>query len=96
MNIKDQKQITNTPKKLINKQKNIVIIGAGFSALSASCYLAKAGYKVTILEKNNSYGGRARQLKKEGFTFDIGPTFYWMPDVFDKFFNDFGKRTSEG
>lgn len=75
--------------------KKVIIIGSGFSSLSASCYLAKAGYDVTMLEKNTTTGGRARQLKTNGFVFDIGPTFYWMPDVFDKFFADFGKKTDE-
>lgn len=76
-------------------QKTIHIIGSGFSALSASCYLAKAGYQVTVLEKNDTLGGRARQYKKDGFTFDIGPSWYWMPDVFEKFFADFGKKPSD-
>jgi len=76
-------------------KKTITIIGSGFSALAASCYLAKDGFDVTILEKNNTVGGRARQLSKEGFTFDIGPTWYWMPDVFEKFFGDFGKKPSD-
>lgn len=67
------------------KTKKIVIIGSGFSSLSASCYLAKQGFDVTVLEKNKTTGGRARQLKKDGFVFDIGPTFYWMPDVFERF-----------
>ena len=75
--------------------KKITILGSGFSSLSASCYLAKAGYDVTIYEKNESIGGRARQLCHEGFTFDLGPTWYWMPDVFEKFFNDFNKKTSD-
>ncbi|WP_349664161.1 phytoene desaturase [Cellulophaga lytica] len=75
--------------------KKVIIIGSGFSSLSASCYLAKAGYDVTMLEKNTTTGGRARQLKTNGFVFDIGPTFYWMPDVFDKFFADFNKKTSD-
>ncbi|MBT8318119.1 MAG: phytoene desaturase [Lutibacter sp.] len=75
--------------------KNILIIGSGFSSLSASCYLAKKGYNVTLLEKNSSVGGRARVLQKDGFKFDIGPTWYWMPDVFEKFFNDFGKKSSD-
>ncbi|WP_299214383.1 phytoene desaturase family protein [uncultured Aquimarina sp.] len=75
--------------------KKVVIIGSGFSSLSASCYLAKLGYDVTIYEKNDTVGGRARQLKKEGFTFDIGPSWYWMPDVFEKFFNDFNTSPSE-
>lgn len=76
-------------------KKNIAIIGSGFSSLASACYLAKAGHTVTIYEKNETIGGRARQLKKEGFTFDIGPTWYWMPDVFEQFFNDFGKKTSD-
>jgi phytoene desaturase len=75
--------------------KTISIIGSGFSALSASCYLAKAGYDVSIYEKNATVGGRARQLIKDGFTFDIGPSWYWMPDIFEKFFNDFGKKTRD-
>ncbi|MFD2822169.1 phytoene desaturase family protein [Lacinutrix iliipiscaria] len=78
----------------MSKQK-IIIIGSGFSSLSASCYLAKKGYDVTILEKNKTVGGRARQLKKDGFVFDTGPTFYWMPDVFERFFNDFNTSTND-
>ncbi|HLV38500.1 phytoene desaturase family protein [Xanthomarina sp.] len=76
------------------KTKKIVIIGSGFSSLSASCYLASQGYDVTVLEKNKTVGGRARQLKRDGFTFDIGPTFYWMPDVFERFFKDFNTSAS--
>ena len=75
--------------------KKINIIGSGFSSLAAACYLAKAGNEVTIYEKNKTIGGRARQLKKEGFTFDIGPTWYWMPDVFERFFADFNKKPSD-
>ncbi len=73
----------------------VAIIGSGFSSLAAASYLAKAGYDVTVYEKNSTLGGRARQLKSDGFTFDIGPTWYWMPDVFDVFFNDFGKKSSD-
>ncbi len=76
-------------------KKKITIIGSGFSSLSAACYLAKSGHQVNIYEKNNSPGGRARQLKKDGFVFDIGPSWYWMPDVFEKFFNDFGKSVND-
>lgn len=76
------------------KQK-IVIIGSGFSSLAASCYLAKKNHEVIVLEKNDTLGGRARQLKKDGFIFDIGPTWYWMPDVFEKFFEDFNKKPSD-
>ena len=76
-------------------KNTIIIIGSGFSSLSAASYLAKAGYNVTILEKNNDLGGRARLLSKEGFKFDMGPTWYWMPDVFEKFFLDFNKKPSD-
>ena len=74
---------------------SIAILGSGFSSLAASCYLAKEGHDVTIFEKNATVGGRARQYHIDGFTFDIGPTWYWMPDVFERFFADFGKRPSD-
>lgn len=76
-------------------KKNIAIIGSGFSSLAAASYLAQAGNEVTIYEKNATLGGRARKLSADGFTFDMGPTWYWMPDVFDRFFADFGKKTSD-
>ncbi|OOV18609.1 NAD(P)/FAD-dependent oxidoreductase [Flavobacterium sp. LM4] len=76
-------------------KKTISIIGSGFSALAASCYLAQQGHEVTIYEKNDSIGGRARQFKSNGFTFDMGPSWYWMPDVFERFFNDFDKKQSD-
>ena len=75
--------------------KKITIIGSGFSALAASCYLAQSGHDVAVFEKNPTVGGRARQLKIDGFTFDMGPSWYWMPDVFERFFADFGKKTSD-
>ena len=75
--------------------KKVNIIGSGFSSLSAASYLAKAGLDVEVFEKNQTIGGRARQLKRDGFTFDIGPTWYWMPDVFERFFKDFGKKPSD-
>tara|TARA_R110002012_G_scaffold64308_4_gene169100 strand:- start:31230 stop:32696 length:1467 start_codon:yes stop_codon:yes gene_type:complete len=76
-------------------KKKITIIGSGFSSLAAACYLAQSGHDVTIFEKNDTIGGRARQLIRDGFTFDIGPTWYWMPDVFERFFADFNKNPSE-
>ncbi|MCD8193970.1 MAG: phytoene desaturase [Tannerellaceae bacterium] len=75
--------------------KKVAIIGSGFSSLSAACYLAKAGYEVSIFEKNHTTGGRARQLKRDGFTFDMGPTFYWMPDVVERFFADFNHTAGD-
>lgn len=76
-------------------KKQIAIVGSGFSSLAAASYLAQAGHEVTIYEKNDTVGGRARQLKKNGFTFDIGPTWYWMPDVFERFFGDFDKKPED-
>lgn len=77
------------------KKRKAVIIGAGFSGLSAACFLAKDGFDVTVVEKNSLAGGRARQFSAEGFTFDMGPSWYWMPDVFERFFNAFGKSSSD-
>lgn len=76
-------------------QKKAVIIGAGFSGLSAAAVLAKQGFQVSVLEKNDQEGGRARVLSKDGFTFDMGPSWYWMPDVAEQFFNRFGHSTSD-
>ncbi|MEM0543490.1 phytoene desaturase family protein [Flavobacterium sp. j3] len=76
-------------------KKKIKIIGSGFSSLAGACYLAQQGHDVTVYEKNPTIGGRARQLIKEGFTFDIGPSWYWMPDVFERFFSDFNKKPSD-
>lgn len=74
----------------------IAIIGAGFSGLSATAYLASRGNEVHVLEKNDTPGGRARQLKtNEGYVFDMGPSWYWMPDVFERFFKDFGYKVSD-
>ncbi len=75
--------------------KSVVIIGAGFAGLSAASFMAKAGFKVTVLEKHNIPGGRARQYKAQGFTFDMGPSWYWMPDVFERFFAQFNKKVTD-
>jgi len=76
--------------------KKIAVIGAGFAGLSAAAYLAKEGFKVDVYEKNETVGGRARQLRTDnGYVFDMGPSWYWMPDVFDQFFNDFGYQTKD-
>lgn len=77
-------------------KKKIAIIGAGISGLSAASYAAKAGNEVHVFEKHDQPGGRARQFRTEnGFTFDMGPSWYWMPDIIDRFFADFGYRTSD-
>ncbi len=74
---------------------SVIIVGSGFAGLSAASFMAKAGWKVTVIEKNNTPGGRARQLKEDGFTFDMGPSWYWMPDVFERYFEKFGKKVSD-
>jgi phytoene desaturase len=73
----------------------VSIIGSGFSGLSAACFAAQAGHDVTVFEKNKVIGGRARTYTEQGFTFDMGPSWYWMPDIFDHFFAQFGKKTED-
>jgi len=75
--------------------KKVVVIGAGFAGISAATTLAQQGFDVTILEKNTVPGGRARHFKAEGFTFDMGPSWYWMPDVFENYFKRFGKSVND-
>lgn len=75
--------------------KKVVIIGSGISSLSASCFLGREGYDVTIIEKNDSIGGRARKFQADGFTFDMGPSWYWMPEVFENFYKQFGHTSSD-
>ena len=74
--------------------KKIAVIGSGFAGLTSAIELASLGYAVTVFEKNEQPGGRARKLQVDGFTFDMGPSWYWMPDVFDKFFAKHGKTTT--
>ena len=76
-------------------KKNITVIGSGVSGLSTACFLAKEGHNVTLLEKNETIGGRARQFSEEGFIFDMGPSWYWMPEVFERFYNQFNHTSSD-
>ncbi|CCH56794.1 phytoene desaturase [Fibrisoma limi BUZ 3] len=75
--------------------RRVLVVGAGFAGLAAATSLADKGYDVTILEKNDSPGGRARVFQAQGFTFDMGPSWYWMPDVFETYFARFGKKPSD-
>lgn len=73
----------------------VCVIGSGFAGLSTATHLADQGHEVFLLEKNDSPGGRARQFQIDGFTFDMGPSWYWMPDVFDRYFENFGKKVAD-
>ncbi|WP_292008453.1 phytoene desaturase family protein [Chryseobacterium sp.] len=79
-----------------NFKKRIAVIGSGFSGLSAAAYAAKYGNEVHVFEKHSQPGGRARQFKTdEGYVFDMGPSWYWMPDIIEGFFNDFDCKVSD-
>ena len=78
-----------------NINKKAIVIGAGFAGLSSATYLAKEGWDVTVIEKNEMPGGRARKFEANGFVFDMGPSWYWMPDVFEKYFSKFGKKVQD-
>lgn len=79
-----------------NSKKRIAVIGSGFSGLSAAAYAAKAGNEVHVFEKHNQPGGRARQFKtEEGYVFDMGPSWYWMPDIIESFFSDFNCKAAD-
>ena len=79
----------------VARQKRVVVIGAGFAGLSAACTLARDGFDVTVLERLPEVGGRCRTWTSQGYSFDMGPSWYWMPDVFDDFFASFGRNTSD-
>ncbi|QCC59810.1 phytoene desaturase family protein [Natrinema thermotolerans] len=75
--------------------ESVVVIGSGIGGLSTACYLADAGADVRVIEKNEQLGGRASRLEKDGFRFDMGPSWYLMPDVFERFFAEFGRTPSD-
>ncbi len=76
-------------------KKRITVIGSGLAGMASAAYLAKEGHKVKVIEKNKTYGGRLQVYEEQGFTFDLGPSWYWMPDLFESFFSDFGKKVSD-
>jgi len=79
----------------MSQQKEVIVIGSGFSGISAACALAQKGYKVTVMEKNESAGGRCSVFTQDGFVFDMGPSWYWMPDVFEWFFQTYGSSVPQ-
>ena len=76
-------------------KKNIIVIGSGLAGMASAAYLAKEGHSVKVIEKNSTYGGRLQTYKEKGFTFDLGPSWYWMPDLFESFFSDFDRKASD-
>jgi phytoene desaturase len=78
-----------------DSRQTVVVIGGGFGGLSTACYLAEAGFDVTVLEQNDQLGGRASRLVRDGFHFDMGPSWYLMPDVFERFFGHFDRQPAE-
>ena len=80
---------------LYTSQKKVIVIGSGFGGLCSAAILAKEGYDVTVLEKNSHMGGRAMTFDAKGFRFDMGPSWYLMPGVFENFFKLFGKNISD-
>jgi len=79
----------------MNKKESVIIIGAGIGGLASACMLAKKGYDVTIVEKNDTVGGRARVFEHDGFVFDMGPSWYMMPEVFEHFFELMGEKMND-
>ena len=79
----------------MTNKRSVIVIGSGFAGLSAASFMARDGWDVTVIEKNPLPGGRARQLKEDGYTFDMGPSFYWMPDIFERYFSQFDKKVSD-
>lgn len=80
---------------MIKNAPKACVVGAGFAGISAATFLAQKGWDVTIIEKNTLPGGRARKFEVDGFVFDMGPSWYWMPDVFEKYFASFGKKVNQ-
>ncbi|MEY4627999.1 MAG: phytoene desaturase, partial [Bacteroidota bacterium] len=75
--------------------KKAIVIGSGFAGLSAATFLSKLGWEVDVVEKHDQPGGRCRQFKVDGYTFDMGPSWYWMPDVFERYFAQFNKKVAD-
>lgn len=78
-----------------DKQHKVIVLGAGISGLAAAITAADNGNEVLVIDNQTEVGGRARTFERDGFVFDMGPSWYWMPDVFEKFFNRFGKKVSD-
>lgn len=78
-----------------HREPQTVVIGAGFAGIAAATSLAAKGHRVTVVERHDHAGGRCRVFQTDGFTFDMGPSWYWMPDVFEEYFNMFGSNVHQ-
>ena len=78
----------------MNKNKKIIVIGSGFGGIASALRMRAKGYQVTLLEKHPDLGGRARVFKKDGFTYDGGPTVITAPYLFEELFSLFNKKIS--
>lgn len=76
-------------------ERRAVVLGGGFAGLSTALSLAHRGWRVTLIERHEQLGGRARVWAQDGFSFDMGPSWYWMPDVFERFFASIGERIED-
>ncbi len=79
----------------VEKKKHVIIIGSGIGGLGSAALLSKSGFQVTVIEKNKTLGGRANIFEAEGYTFDMGPSWYLMPDVFEHYFELLGEKVSD-
>ena len=75
--------------------KRLVVIGAGIGGLGTAGLFAKKGYDVTVLEKNENFGGRANIFESGGFRFDMGPSWYLAPDLFKHYFELLGEKVED-
>ncbi|MFC3957317.1 phytoene desaturase family protein [Halovivax cerinus] len=80
---------------LTSGDRSVCVVGGGVGGLATACYLADAGFDVTVVEKNDQLGGRASRLERDGFRFDMGPSWYLMPDVFERFFAHFDRAPTD-
>jgi diapolycopene oxygenase len=77
------------------RKNRVVVIGAGLGGMSAAIMLARKGFQVTVIEKNSHAGGKLNQLQVQGFSFDLGPSIFTMPQIFRPIFEGDGKRLED-
>jgi diapolycopene oxygenase len=77
------------------KSKRVVVIGAGLGGMSTAIMLAGNAFQVTILEKNPQIGGKLNRLQTSGFSFDLGPSIFTLPQIFRPIFEGNGKRLED-